>query len=480
MTTTTKRWWRLLAALLAITLVAAACGSDDDDGAASDDADVSTDEGADDEGASDDDDGDADDGGDDGDADDGGEAAAGVISEECPIPAPAESVTIDLMGWEFPVTAEIGSEFADCNSDNLQINVQLLDNTAAQDQIGLDLATGSPEFEIVHATDSLVGTWAEDLTDLTPFVDKYRDEFALDDIPQAMWDGATVDGKILGVPLFSNTMHFFYNTDIFDENGIAPPDTYDDVIAACGVLKDAGFDDPFNMNLSANWAWEIEFSNLLKSLGGNILNDDNTAGWNTPEGVEAAEKIVEISDSCMSDAGRAFGIDDAEAALRAGELPMATIWASRAAQMDDPENSLVVDVIEFLPAIRTNDSSLRNGPAFVDYYAIPAGGSVDAETVFLAIMAAIDPESQDAAAAHAAVARLSASNPDAPRNGEASAISVAEGVGARIKNPALPVAQGVLGDALLEITASGADPATALADAEAAYIDEATAAGFLE
>ncbi len=459
-----NRWWRLLAIVFTFTLVTTACGNDDTSTSAGEESS---------------DDSDSDNSGSDNSGDDDSSEEMANISDECPIPAPAESVTIDLMGWEFPVTTEIGNEFGDCNSDNLQINVQLLDNSGAQDQISLDLATGSPEFEIIHATDSLVGTWAEDLTDLTSFVDKYRDEFDLDDIAQSMWDGSTVDGKILGVPLFSNTMHFFYNTEILDANGITPPDTYDEVIAACVVLKEAGFDDPFNMNLSANWAWEIEFSNILKSLGGNIVNDDNSPGWNTPEGLEAVNKIVEISDACMSNAGRAFGIDDAEAALRAGELPMATIWASRAAQMDDPENSLVVDLIEFGPAIRTSADSLRNGPAFVDYYSIPAGGSVDPETVFLAIMAAIDPESQEAAAAHAAVARLSVSNPDGPRNGEAAAVSVAEGVGARIKNPALPVAQAVLGDALLEITASGADPVQALADAVTAYIEEATAAGFL-
>ncbi len=459
------RWWRFLAILLAFTLVAAACGDDDSsDGSDSSSSDAGSDDAGSDDMSS-----------------DGDDAAAAMtnISEECPIPTPAGSVTIDLMGWEFPVTAAIADEFADCNSDNLQVNVQLLDSVSAQDQVLLDLATGAPEFEIIHATDSLIGTWSENLTDLTSFVDKYRDEFDLDDIPQSMWDGSTVDGQILGVPLFSNTMHFFYNTEILDEHGIAAPDTYDEVIDACGVLKDAGYDDPFNMNLSAGWAWEIEFSNLLKSLGGSILNDDNSAGWNTPEGLEAVNKIVAVSDACMSDAGLAFGIDDSEAALRAGELPMATIWASRAAQMDDPENSLVVGLIDFGPALRTSADSLRNGPAFVDYYAIPAGGSVDTETVFLTIMAAIDLESQNAAAAHATVARLSASNPDGPRNGAASAISVAEGVGARIKNPALPVAQNVLGTALLEITASGADPAAALADAEAAYIEEATAAGFL-
>jgi hypothetical protein len=99
--------------------------------------------------------------------------------------------------------------------------------------------------------------------------------------------------------------------------------------------------------------------------------------------------------------------------------------------------------------------------------------------VFLAIMAAMDLESQNAAAAHISVARTSASNPDAPRNGAASALSVAEGVGVRSKSPALDIVSTILGDALLEVTASGADPASALADSAAAYIEEATAQGLL-
>ena len=472
MNTTKYRWWRFLAIIFAFTLIAAACGDDDDD---SEPAATQPDDSGDDSG-----DDMAEDDGDDM-AEDGDDMAEEMvhISDECPIYAPSESVTIDLLGWEFPVTDEIRKEIEECDSDNLSINVQLLASQDAQDQIALDLSTGSPEFEIIHATDSTVGQHSASLVDLTPFIEKYRDEFNLDDIPDAMWQGSAVDGKILGVPLFSNTMHFFYNTEILADNGLDAPDNYDQVIEACGVLKGAGFDDPFNMNLSAGWAWEIEFSNLLKSLGGTILNDDNSPAWNTPEGTQAVNKIVAVSDACMSDAGRSFGIDDAEAALRAGELPMASIWASRAAQMDDPENSLVVGLIEFAPALRTNADSLRNGPAFVDYYAITAGSSVDPELVFKVIMAAVDLESQNAAAAHAAVARLSATNPDAPRNGAASAQSVAEGVGARTKKAALPLAQGILGQALLEITASGADPAEALADAEAQYIEEAGEAGFL-
>jgi len=63
---------------------------------------------------------------------------------------------------------------------------------------------------------------------LNDLVDKYRDEFNLDDIPQKAWEGATIDGNIYGVPIVANTLHLIYRQDIFDELGIAVPDTYDD------------------------------------------------------------------------------------------------------------------------------------------------------------------------------------------------------------------------------------------------------------
>jgi len=58
--------------------------------------------------------------------------------------------------------------------------------------------------------------------------------------------------------------------------------------------------------------------------------------------------------------------------------------------------------------------------------------------------------------------------------------SVAEGVGGQSTSPARPLASAAIGEALLEVLQNDADPATALAEAEAAYITEATAAGFIE
>ena len=489
MTTAKHGRWRLLAVLLAFTLVAAACGDGDDDPADSGGTSGGeAQEASEPEAAPEPE------------AEEMPEAAPDpetetapapdpepapvaeemtMISDECPIPEPADGVQVDVLGWEFPVTAQYAMEFEECNRGNLEVNVQLLASNDAQDQITLDLGTGSPEYEIIQVTNSTVGIHADKLTDLTPFIEQYRAEFDLGDISDAMWGTGTVDGRMLGVPVISNTRHFFYNEPILADNGVTPPDTFAEVIEACGVLRGAGFDDPFNMNVAANWAIDLEFHDIIKSLGGYYLNDDNSPAFNSPEGLAAVQHMVAIRDACMSDAGRTFSIDDAEAALRAGELPMASIWASRAAAMDDEESSLVVGQIRFAPALYTEAGSLRTGAAFVDLYAIPAGTSVDPELIFQVIMAATDLESQNAAAAHAAVSRTSASNPDGPRNSAALLQSIAEGVGAQSKNPALPLAQGAIGDEVLEVLQNNADPATALANAEARYIEEATAAGFM-
>jgi multiple sugar transport system substrate-binding protein len=468
MTHTKRRLTRSLGLFMAIALVAAACSSDDD-GSADTTAAATTTEASTETTA----------------APAATTTAApaeemALISDECPIPEPAEAVSIDLLGVEFPATAQYGEEFEECNTDNLTVNVQFLDTDGAQAQRDLDLATGSPELEILQLTNSTVGGHAEDLLDLTPFVEKYRDEFDLDDIGAGFWATGTIDGKILGIPVLANTLHFFYNTEILAANGVTPPTTFPELIEACGVLKDAGFDNPFNMNLSAGWSSDMEFFGVTSTVGGGYLNSDNTPGFNTDEGVAAVNEILAVRDACMSAAGRAFSIDDTQAALQAGELPMAHIWASRAAAMDDAENSLVVGVIEFAPSLYTEAGSLRDGIAFTDVYSIPKNTSVDPEIIFQVIMAGTDLESQNAVAAFAAVSRASASNADGPRNNAVLSLSVAEGVGPQPAVVARPILSTALGDELVLVFQNDADVATALATAEANYIAEATAAGLIK
>ena len=50
----------------------------------------------------------------------------------------------------------------------------------------------------------------------------------------------TDDGMVYGIPFRLDCKLFFYNTQIFEENGLTAPTTWDELIQVCETLKAAG------------------------------------------------------------------------------------------------------------------------------------------------------------------------------------------------------------------------------------------------
>ena len=71
--------------------------------------------------------------------------------------------------------------------------------------------------------------------------------------------------------------------------------------------------------------------------------------FNGEEGVAALTKMKEVVDGCMGPEGLTYSIDDSEIGMETGTLAFVHIWASRAANMDDPEKSDYVGIIGFAP-----------------------------------------------------------------------------------------------------------------------------------
>lgn len=61
------------------------------------------------------------------------------------------------------------------------------------------------------------------LTDLTPYIEKYKYDYKSDKIPDSVWKMANVGGKQYGIPLNTFTTVMLYNKSIFDKAGIAYP-----------------------------------------------------------------------------------------------------------------------------------------------------------------------------------------------------------------------------------------------------------------
>ena len=408
-----------------------------------------------------------------------------VDPTECNLEAPAEATELNMMGWSFPITDFYAEELEKCSKvENLTVNANLLASADAQEQVRLALSSGGDSpYDIIHLANSQVGEWGAPgwLMPINDLVEQYWDEYNLGDIPEKAWEGITIDGNIYGVPIVGNTLHLIYRQDVFDELGLAVPETYDEVIEVCNTigLDNPDWDMPFTINLSAGWAWEIEFFQMLRAYGGDFLNEDNTPAFNGEAGVNAVNKIIEVADACMGIDGYSFDLNDQEVAVQLGTLPATNMWASRAANMSDPERTDLMDVIAYAPAPRVSADSPRAGSAWNDFYAIPATTTNDPDLIFRVIMEAADERSQRDAAKVGMTTRLSVAEYGGPYLAAAGQ-TIAEGIGIYGKEQAVGIVRAKLGDFLPLVGTGDMTAQEALDAAAAAYTEEATAQGFIE
>lgn len=405
-----------------------------------------------------------------------------AISAECNIPNPANRVTLDVLGWEFPIVTQYGKELKECAKDsNYNFNVQFLDATTARAQGTLDLQTGKPSYEIIQGSNTHIADLANAglLLPLDDLFAKYKTKYSLDKIDPAFIEMGKIGGKLYTIPMVSNTMHMFYNKTVLDRLNLKPPTTYEEVLRICPTLNKAGYDTGYGDPLNSAGAWQVEFDNVLGSFGLASVNADGTTNWTTPEAVKAVNILERLWLVCGPKANKSYSLDDFQNGYQTGELVLGNLWASRANAMDDPKASKVIGQIQFAPSPAVKAGAPLGAPAYIDGYAIPKNTSVDPETIFLAILGATDLESQNAAAEFGLVTRSDATNAKSPRNAVAAATSLTKGRGKDSSAKAAGVARAKLGAALLTIL-DGVEAEKALAQAQKTYIEEATKQGLLK
>jgi multiple sugar transport system substrate-binding protein len=129
------------------------------------------------------------------------------------------------------------------------------------------------------------------------------------------------DGTQYGLPATFSNVVLFYNKDLFDQAGLDYPTadwTWDDERAAAEELTDAeagvwGTFQPVSF---------FEYFKVLAQNGGSFFNEDKTdVAFDTPEGVEAAEWLLDKVGTVMPAEADMGGQDDA-AMFKSGKLAM--------------------------------------------------------------------------------------------------------------------------------------------------------------
>lgn len=403
--------------------------------------------------------------------------------EGCRVPAPDKPTTINIIGWSYPIIDFYFKELEKCNGvPNLKINTKLMDSGSANEQIRLAAAAGGEStYDIVLSS----GGNVQELADMKAFfpmdelIKKYDKQYNISDI--VGWPDATFKGQVYAIPIENNTEFIFYRADLFEKYGLKAPDTWDDVIAACNVLKaEKSIDIPGTLTLYQGWAWDLEFGQMLGAQGVGYLDPaTNMPKFNGPEGVKAVEKILAVAKACNGEEGMTYSIDDSEVAMENGGQAMSFTWASRGANMDNPEKSKFVGGINFSPAPRFTPGGIYGAFGGGASLAIMNGSKVDKELLFQIIMEATDYDSQVEAAKLGVASRQEISKVAKARYYEAAMTTIAGGVPSAF-NPANGLASTALGNWLPKATTGEFTIQEILDKAAAEYIEQAKAAGYIK
>lgn len=122
--------------------------------------------------------------------------------------------------------------------------------------------------------------------DLTDIMEPVKDQFN-----EASLGPVTIDGRIWGIPMILDPQHFYYRRSLFEKAGIAPPETFDDLVAAATELTTPDQKGLFLGNNFDACTWP-----MVWAAGGSPLNEAKDAvAYNTPgyaQGLAAIQTMI--------------------------------------------------------------------------------------------------------------------------------------------------------------------------------------------
>lgn len=133
--------------------------------------------------------------------------------------------------------------------------------------------------------------------DLTPYID--GDEEWRSGFQPSFLNSATFDGKVYAAPYRSSVLYMLYNKQIFADNNIEIPTTWDEFLAVCQNLKENGV-TPLAFGNSQNWytSWWVG------QLNANLVDPETlkkdylaeTGEFTDPRYVEAVQLFLDLND----------------------------------------------------------------------------------------------------------------------------------------------------------------------------------------
>lgn len=274
------------------------------------------------------------------------------------VKAAHEGKTINMLMASHPSTSsyvELIKPFEEATG--VTVNLDPLEEGAMLEKQILECQRSSPDFDIWMVPVESGTFFAETgcINQLDEQIAATPDFYGFDDLVPAYVDLFTIDGGQYAIPFAGETVFLMYRKDLFDEKGLEPPTTWDELLEIAQQFKEEGQVDGVSFRARRGWEFTYTYSIFLFPFGGQMF----VAGTATPDidtqgSRDALDFMIALKDAAPLGV-ESFSFPEAWQAFQNGTAAMAVEASAAAPEMEDPEKSIVAGNVGYAP--------LPEGPA---------------------------------------------------------------------------------------------------------------------
>lgn len=312
-------------------------------------------------------------------------AATTATADDCAIEG---SGSVRILANDFTALRLIFDRVEECASDAVEVT---RNETTEHKNIQVPSLTTDPAAYTVAviANGSVVPLLNEGLVrPLDDLVERYGQQLA----PHQL---IRVDGQVMAVAFMANAQHLVYRSDLLEANGIEPPTSYEELIAAADVLMENGVEAPFLANFKSGWHMGEEFVNMYLGMGGEFFEPGSARlAIQNETGIATLEMLKALSERMGPDYAT-FDTNVNSATWLGGDGAFMTMWGSAVGRMidEDGEAPEVARATVPVGALTVGGGTVPAATLWWDGFTIATNVSdEDASVSFQAMMHGIAPE----------------------------------------------------------------------------------------
>ncbi|WP_103899333.1 ABC transporter substrate-binding protein [Petrotoga halophila] len=265
--------------------------------------------------------------------------------------------TSDLAGTEIyvairslPETDFIMSKVSEFTQQTgIKVRFVLYPELQLREKVVMDFVSNVGAYDVI-ALDSV---YVEEFVQkgwLLPLDSYLKEETNIDDFFQKVLQMFIREGKVYGLPVYSEITHLMYRKDIFQEKGIKVPQTFEELEKVASQLNNPPEMYGIAMRgLRGDGMNVYTWTTFLRGFGGKYFDDSWNPVFNNEEGVKSLEYYTNLLTKYGPPGVATYSWDDVQSAFTSGSVSMIIDANNFMTRIEDPEKSQIVGKIGYAP-----------------------------------------------------------------------------------------------------------------------------------